>query len=123
MPRMTRAILLINIYEELIMTTHKESTQHSHDTEHGKQGFASMPKEQVKEIASKGGQSHGKNHDENNKGTTSKNSSSSRDSHTSNSHHGKQGFASMPKEQVKKIASKGGKSHGKNHDKDNNHSR
>ncbi len=48
------------------MTTRKENTEHSRNTEHGKQGFASMPKEQVKEIASKGGKSHGKNHDEDN---------------------------------------------------------
>lgn len=43
------------------MTTRKENTQKTSANEHAsKQGFASMPKEQVKEIASKGGQSHGK---------------------------------------------------------------
>ncbi|MBA3284684.1 MAG: hypothetical protein H0U27_06440 [Nitrosopumilus sp.] len=34
--------------------------------------------------------------------------------------HGKQGFASMPKEKVQEIASKGGKSHGHSSDDDSN---
>ncbi|AIL12832.1 hypothetical protein IM40_03750 [Candidatus Paracaedimonas acanthamoebae] len=103
------------------MTTRKDATQNSHNKEHGKQGFASMSKEKVKEIASKGGQSHGKKQDEN-----SSNRSSSSSSHTNqsrNEHHGKQGFASMSKEKVKEIASKGGQSHGKNHDSNNNRDR
>ena len=53
------------------MTTRKDNTKNSSSNEqHGKQGFASMPKEQVKEIASKGGQSHGKNHDLDNSRTS-----------------------------------------------------
>ncbi len=68
---------------------------------HNKQGFASMPKDQVREIASKGGKSRGGHDDDD-------------DNQGSGRKHGKQGFASMPKDQVREIASKGGKSsHGR----------
>jgi general stress protein YciG len=106
------------------MIARKKNTQNTRTNEHGKQGFASMPKEKVQEIASKGGQSHGKNHDEN-ENSSNRNSSSSSSSNqtTQNERHGKQGFASMPKEKVQEIASKGGQAHGKNHDSDNNRTR
>jgi len=116
---------VINLkYKELIMTTHRRSTQNTRNNEHGKQGFASMPKEKVQEIASKGGQSHGKAHDENKNSSSRKSSSSSSSNQTTqNEHHGKQGFASMPKEKVQEIASKGGQAHGKNHDSGSNRTR
>lgn len=63
---MSKINCLIKNFKEDIMTTAKENTQHSKNEHHGKQGFASMPKEKVQEIASKGGQSHGKNHDKDN---------------------------------------------------------
>lgn len=67
-------------------------------TEHGKQGFASMPKEKVKEIARKGGKS---SHSGNSRSSSSeKNSQSSPSS--------KQGLASKIKEKVKEIANKSG---------------
>ncbi len=69
-------------------------------TEHGKQGFASMPKEKVKEIAKKGGKS---SHSGSRSNQTEKGGKSSQ---------GKQGFASMIKDKVKEIANKGGSSHG-----------
>ncbi|AIL13575.1 hypothetical protein IM40_08940 [Candidatus Paracaedimonas acanthamoebae] len=67
-------------------------------TEHGKQGFASMPKDKVKEIARKGGKS-----------SHSGGSSNSRTEKGSNkSSRAKQGFASMIKDKVKEIANKSG---------------
>jgi len=69
----------------------------------GGQGFASMPKEKVQEIASKGGrQSHG------GKGSEGEHEGRSQaGTHEGNSN---KGFASMPKEKVQEIASKGGRS-------------
>jgi general stress protein YciG len=84
-------------------TTRKDQNQE--DQNHGKKGFASMPKEQVQEIASKGGKSsHGQ------QGGGNKNTKNDQSSHqdTNEGHHGKQGFASMPKEQVQEIGRKGG---------------
>lgn len=43
------------------MTTHNDNTKTQENNEHGKQGFASMPKEKVQEIASKGGQASAEN--------------------------------------------------------------
>lgn len=66
--------------------------------EHGKQGFASMPKDKVKEIARKGGKS-----------SHSGSSSTSRTEKGSKKpSSGKQGFASMLKDKVKEIAGKSG---------------
>jgi general stress protein YciG len=77
---------------------------------HGKQGFASMPKEKVQEIASKGGKSSHGGHN------TQEHSTRTQAEDTG---HGKQGFASMPKEKVQEIARKGGKSsHGSHQDED-----
>eukprot|EP01027_Heterolobosea_sp_BB2_P004221 GEZU01006425.1.p1 GENE.GEZU01006425.1~~GEZU01006425.1.p1 ORF type:complete len:133 (-),score=29.91 GEZU01006425.1:337-735(-) len=82
-------------------------------------GFASMPKEKVREIASKGGHASHRGH------TSEKNVSEERDKSEDEGgeHKGNQGFASMPKEKVREIASKGGRSsHGggrKSSSKDN----
>jgi|GEM_PF-2517637 len=114
---------------------HNNEKDHDKDHHSGKQGFASMDKEKVKEIASKGGQtSHkGENHeDDDNDHRKSKSHDREDDSddekdnrgrnkhdndHDEDHHSGKQGFASMPKEQVREIASKGGQASHKN---DNN---
>ncbi|OJX14108.1 MAG: hypothetical protein BGO77_08120 [Caedibacter sp. 37-49] len=79
----------------------KNQTKATH-AEHGKQGFASMSKERVKEIAKKGGKS---SHSGSRSSQTEKGGKSS---------HGKQGFASMIKDKVKEIANKGGSSRGSN---------
>ena len=95
--------------------------QNQDQESHGKQGFASMPKEKVQEIASKGGKSsHGSHHtDENTPSDRSRTSNQSE-----NTGHGKQGFASMPKEKVQEIASKGGKSsHGSHHEENDEDNR
>jgi len=73
----------------------------------GKQGFASMPKEKVQEIASKGGRTKSAGDEPSPK--KSKSDESSSDNTEKESGKGKQGFASMPKEKVQEIASKGGR--------------
>lgn len=93
------------------------------DSGKGKQGFASMPKEkvnsrtnqkrhddtwQVQEIASKGGRTQNAGEGASEK-SESKDSESRSESDKSDSGKGKQGFASMDKEKVKEIASKGGR--------------
>lgn len=80
-----------------------QSKNQSRSESHGKQGFASMPKDKVKEIASKGGSSSHRG-----------SSSGSQNEGSGNRSSGKQGFASMSKDKVKEIASKGGQSHGSN---------
>jgi len=80
----------------------------------GKQGFASMPKEKVQEIASKGGRTQHAGEEPSEKKSDdseapSKKSKTESDSNKSESGKGKQGFASMPKEKVQEIASKGGR--------------
>lgn len=60
--------------------------------------FANRPKEEVQEIASKGGQSHG---DNTSPGGSAKTSLSSGNTNPGN-------FANRPKEEVQEIASKGG---------------
>ena len=104
---------------------HEDKQDHS-----GKQGFASMDKEKVKKIASKGGQtSHkGENHDDDDNDHNNKSKShdekndhgkDTHDNKHNEEHHGKQGFTSMDKEKVKEIASKGGQaSHKNSHDND-----
>ena len=75
----------------------KDTSKNQDNTEkkdRGHQGFASMPKEQVREIAREGGKH---SHDTNAK---KKSEGEGR---------GHQGFASMPKEQVREIAREGGK--------------
>ena len=94
--------------------TDQNTTNKNQDNGHssGNQGFASMPKEQVQEIASKGGQTSHKGegqskHTDHNQGNHSNAEHKSDDeTHTS----GKQGFASMPEDKVKDIASQGGQS-------------
>lgn len=52
----------INKQEDKSGSTDKDHAHHDKDhAHHGKQGFASMPSEQVKEIASKGGKASHKN--------------------------------------------------------------
>ncbi|KAJ2981891.1 hypothetical protein NQ176_g1737 [Zarea fungicola] len=63
--------------------------------------FANRPKEEVKEIASKGGKASGG-------GQTSDGGPNSKDHSTSGT--GRQGFASMDPDKQREIASKGGKS-------------
>jgi len=78
----------------------------------GKQGFASMPKEKVQEIASKGGRTQHAGEEPSEKKSDSEAPSKKAktdDSEKSESGKGKQGFASMPKEKVQEIASKGGR--------------
>ncbi|XVN40883.1 MAG: KGG domain-containing protein [Rickettsia endosymbiont of Argas persicus] len=103
--------------------TNKSDNHNDKNHNSGKQGFASMDKEKVKEIASKGGHTahKGENHDhDKSKSYNEKNDHNNK--HTSEhdeEHHGKQGFASMPKEQVREIASKGGQaSHRGSHNDD-----
>ena len=114
------------------MTDKKD--QHHNDTT-GKQGFASMSHDKVQEIARKGGQSHGHNHQDDSDyseadSAQQKNarhydhseqpaeSDPSHEKDHANHEHGKQGFASMPHDKVQKIARKGGQSHGHNNDQD-----
>ena len=89
--------------------THKKNNQNINQddtkdqgTTHGKQGFASMSKEKVKEIASKGGKSHGHNHDhdeddQDHQDTTSQKKDSN--------------FAHKSKEELQELGHKGGKTH------------
>jgi len=96
------------------------------DGEKGKQGFASMPKEKVQEIASKGGRtqhageepspkksksddSSSKDSEKEEKDSKKKEGEKKEDSEEKEGEKGKQGFASMPKEKVQEIASKGGR--------------
>lgn len=69
--------------------------------EHGKQGFASMPKEKVKAIASKGGKASHSGSSHSYKNEKSDKSSSSH----------KQGLAARLKDKVKEIAGKSGINH------------
>jgi len=77
----------------------------------GKQGFASMPKEKVQEIASKGGRTAHAGEEPSAKKSESDSKSDDSESKDDDekSGKGKQGFASMPKEKVQEIASKGGR--------------
>lgn len=130
------------------MTTRNTHSKDDHkkDADHTKQNFASKSKEEVKELASKGGRSHGTPHkDEDTKSTShaakthtthtrkeddkdSRSSSHAAKSHTTHANetkkdkdedhreHGKQGFASMPHDKVVEIARLGGLH---SHDNDN----
>lgn len=109
--------------------TDKNHNHNDKDHNSGKQGFASMDKEKVKEIASKGGHTthKGENHDHNKSKSHDEKDDHDKDKHNNKhnnkhddkEHHGKQGFASMPKEQVREIASKGGQASHKNSHSDN----
>src|SRR4051794_23039222 len=84
----------------------------------GKQGFAAMPKERVREIAREGGR-HSHDNDNNRaegEGSSGR-SSQNQEAQNERSGSGKQGFAAMPKERVREIAREGGKH---SHDNDNN---
>ncbi|WP_032114256.1 KGG domain-containing protein [Candidatus Paracaedibacter symbiosus] len=82
-------------------TTNKNQSQSSNNEQHGKQGFASMPKEKVQEIASKGGKASGHSHSESHQDKSSGSRGHNKNYQGSENHeHGKQGFASMPKEKV-----------------------
>ncbi|MFN7039359.1 MAG: KGG domain-containing protein [Alphaproteobacteria bacterium] len=48
------------------MTNNTNNTKNNNDTDTSKRGFASMPKDQVREIASKGGQTSNKNQNSDN---------------------------------------------------------
>jgi len=108
--------------------TNKDNNHDDKNHNSGKQGFASMDKEKVREIASKGGNTthKGENHDHDKSKSHNEKNDHDRDKHDNKhnnehdeEHHGKQGFASMPKEQVREIASKGGQaSHKGSHNDD-----
>ena len=72
---------------------------------HGKQGFASMDKATVREIAAKGGRASHSNQGNKETSKTGKTAA--------NEGQGKQGFASMSKEQVQEAGRKGGEASSK----------
>lgn len=86
----------------------------------GRQGFASMPKDQVRRIAAMGGRASHGGHGGNSAGIKGRTSSTSRVSNSSRGTSrvsgrsgGKRGFAAMDKDEVRRIAAMGGKaSHG-----------
>ena len=94
--------------------TDQNTTNKNQDNAHssGNEGFASMPKEQVQDIASKGGQtSHkGEGQSEHTDNNTGHHSDAEHKSGVETHKSGNQGFASMPEDKVKDIASQGGQS-------------
>ncbi|KAI1815111.1 hypothetical protein GGS20DRAFT_545034 [Poronia punctata] len=88
-------------YVNLPYHIYKPSVNMTNNTNPG--NFANRPKEEVREIASKGGQaSSGNSHQTETETETSNNSGSSASNNPGN-------FANRPKEEVQEIASKGGK--------------
>lgn len=84
---------------------------------HGRQGFASMPHEEVRRIAAMGGRaSHGGGRSYSSSRTDydyNNDYSNGRRSRSNNTGHGRQGFASMSRDEVRRIAAMGGRaSHG-----------
>lgn len=77
----------------------------------GRQGFASMPREEVRRIASMGGRaSHGGRSERGDYSRGSRYDDRSSNGRSGSRHSGRQGFASMPREEVRRIAAMGGRS-------------
>jgi len=75
----------LNRIEQQLSSGNRATNNRSDQESHGKQGFASMPKEKVQEIASMGGRSHGQSHtNDSNHGANSSMDSMSRASADAN---------------------------------------